>query len=140
MSDLTRLADELRVAVARLSRRIRHSRVDPDLGMQHYSALGSLIVHGPSTLARLAECEQVTSPSMLKTVRCLEDHGYVSKRDHETDGRKQLIEITPVGHEMLDRTRAVRNERLSARLATLTDDERATIRAAIPLLTRLTED
>lgn len=140
MPELTRLADDLRVVVARLGRRLRQSRADADLAPQHFSALGALLVNGPSTLAQVAECEQVTSPSMLKTIRALEERGYVDKRDHETDGRKQLIEITESGHRMLDATRAARNERLRERLERLSPDERDTVARAVPLLAKLLDD
>ncbi|WP_430591701.1 MarR family winged helix-turn-helix transcriptional regulator [Humidisolicoccus flavus] len=133
------LSDELRVAVARLSRRIRQSRADTTLSFPHYSALGSMRMIGVCTLSELAEQEQVTAPSMNRTVNSLVEHGYVARTPHASDGRKLMLEITESGDLMIEQTKRQRNLWLAEQLDALTPAERSTLSAAIPLLQRLAE-
>ena len=133
------LSNDLRIAVARLSRRLRRSVADETLGFPHMSALGTLHKCGPITLQDLSAKDGVTPPSMVRTVHSLVEHGYVERRPHETDGRKQLLEITESGHAMMDETRRQRNAWLQGRLDALDDDDRATLRRAAEIMDRLAE-
>ena len=131
------LSNDLRIAVARLSRRLRRSVADETLGFPHMSALGTMQQCGPLTLQELSVKERVTPPSMLRTVQGLVDHGYVDRVPHETDGRKQLLVITDAGATMIDETRRRRNAWLATRLDALTPDERATLQQAAQIMERI---
>lgn len=133
------LSNDIRIAVARLSRRLRQSLADETLSFPHMSALGALDKAGALTLQELSRAERVTPPSMLRTVTALVEHGYVARRPHATDGRKQLLEITDSGFRMMDATRRSRNLWLAERLDALSTDERATLAAAAPILERLAD-
>ncbi|WP_144720081.1 MarR family winged helix-turn-helix transcriptional regulator [Agrococcus jejuensis] len=133
------LSNDLRIAVARLSRRLRRSVADETLGFPHMSALGTMQKCGPITLQELSTKERVTPPSMLRTVQGLVDHGYVDRTPHETDGRKQLLVITDDGQQMIEETRRRRNAWLAARLDALTPDERATLQRAAQIMERIAE-
>lgn len=131
------LSNDLRIAVARLSRRLRRSVADEALGFPQLSALGTLEQRGSLTLQELSTREGITPPSMLKTVNTLVDAGYLARRAHETDGRKQLLEITDAGHAMLAETKRRRNVWLAERLDALSVDERAALARAVPILEQL---
>ncbi|MEO8329684.1 MAG: MarR family transcriptional regulator, partial [Candidatus Nanopelagicales bacterium] len=60
------LASELRIAVMRLSRRLRAERVDLDLTITQLAALASLDRHGPMTPGMLASIERIRPPSMTR--------------------------------------------------------------------------
>lgn len=123
----------------RLSRQLRRNNDFVDLSFPQVSALGILLKHGSLTLQELAAREGITPPSMLKSVQRLIELEYVEKAPHETDGRKQLLTITPRGHEVIDDIRERRNQWLQARLDALTDDEIAVLVQALPILERLSE-
>lgn len=136
------LAAELRVSVMRLRRRLANER-DPanDIGIGVMAVLACLHRNGELTVGELASFERVQPPSMTRAVRKLEEKGYVARRPHESDGRLVLVSLTEAGRELVVADRRRRDEWLASRLRALTPQERATLRAAAPLLARLaTED
>lgn len=132
------LAPALRTAVMRLRRRLATER-DPhnDLSLSAMAVLGGLNKEGELTLGQLAEREKVQPPSMTRTVNCLQDGGYVTRRPSETDKRQVLVAITDLGREKVKADRARRDAWLSQRLAELTPTERETLRQAAPILEKL---
>jgi DNA-binding MarR family transcriptional regulator len=134
----TGLASELRVSVARLSRRLRGER-DPqtELSVGQLSVLGALFRNGDSTIGELAAAEGVQPPSMTRTVNCLEEDGYVVRTPHATDGRQVVVRLAEKGSTTLAADRRRREAWLAQRLRELTPDERAVLRSAAPILQRL---
>ena len=132
------LASELRVSVMRFSRRLRGER-DPGnpLSTPALSALGVLFREGECTIGTLAARERVQPPSMTRTVSCLVEEGYAVRRPSQTDGRQVLVDLTDQGRETLLADRRRRDAWLSQQLEDLTPEERATLRAAAPLIQRL---
>src|ERR1700712_3531955 len=132
------LASELRLSVARLSRRLRAER-DPrnPLSVASLSALGILFREGECTVGALAAHERVQPPSMTRTVNCLVEDGYVVRRPNESDGRQVLVDITDQGREILLADRRRRDAWLTQRLRELSPAERALLREAAPLIQQL---
>ena len=125
--------------MTRLSRQLRRNNDFTELSFPQVSALGILLAHGSMTLQELAQREGITAPSMLKSVQRLIELEYVGKTPHETDGRKQLLDITARGHEVIADIRERRNEWLRARLESLSSDEVAVLEEALPILLRLSD-
>lgn len=134
----TGLAAGLRIAVARLTRRIRSER-DPhnELSLGQLSVLGSLYRGGACSIGELAAVERVQPPSMTRTVNCLEEDGYVVRKPHATDGRQVVIELADKGRSTLEADRRRRDAWLAQRLRELTPQERSVLRQAAPILERL---
>jgi DNA-binding MarR family transcriptional regulator len=134
----TGLAAGLRIAVARLTRRIRSER-DPhnELSLGQLSVLGSLYRGGACSIGELAALERVQPPSMTRTVNCLEEDGYVVRKPHATDGRQVVIELADKGRSTLEADRRRRDAWLAQRLRELTPEERSVLRQAAPILERL---
>ncbi len=134
----TGLASELRFSVMRFSRRLRNER-EPDnrLSVAALSALGILFREGECTVGTLAAHERVQPPSMTRTVNCLVDEGYATRRPGDTDGRQVLVALTDHGREILLADRRRRDAWLAQRLRELTPAERAVLREAAPLIQRL---
>ncbi|WP_245715310.1 MarR family transcriptional regulator [Nocardioides szechwanensis] len=132
------LASVLRLSVMRLRRRLASER-HPDnvLSMNAMAVLGALYRNGELTVGDLAKIEMVQPPSMTRSVNCLVDGGFASRRPHDTDGRQVLVELTERGRTTLLADRARRDEWLTQRLRDLTPDERAVLRRAAPILERL---
>jgi DNA-binding MarR family transcriptional regulator len=132
------LASELRVSVMRLRRRLTFERhPDNELSMSQMAVLGCLFRNGELSIGELASAERVQPPSMTRSVNTLEDGGYVARRPHETDGRQVLVALSDQGRAMVLADRARRDAWLARRLTALSPDERATLRAAAPILEAL---
>ena len=134
------LASELRMSVMRLRRRLASERdPDNDLSMGAMAVLGALTVHGELTVGELAALERVQPPTMTRKVNFLEEGSYVARRPHETDGRVVVVSLTERGRATVVADRKRRDEWLSRQLRDLTAEERDVLRAAAPILQRLSE-
>jgi DNA-binding MarR family transcriptional regulator len=134
--DSSELAGRLRVAVARLYRRLRHES-DTGLSPSQQSALVSIELHGPLTLGELAEVEQVAPPTITKVIARLEDDGLVDRTIDPTDRRVTRVSTTPEGRRRLEHSRARRNAFLVARLDMLGTEAVGRLRDAIDVLEAL---
>jgi DNA-binding MarR family transcriptional regulator len=132
-------SSDLRIAIMRLSRRLRQERTETELSGSQFSTLGWIASEGPVTIGRLAELERVTAPSMNRTVNCLADSGYVTRSASPDDGRKVLVSTTESGEAIVRETRRRRDAWFAKRFATLTPAERETLAEATTILRRLTE-
>lgn len=118
------LSSDLRIAVARLNRRVRAEKADGDLSDGQFSVLALLYRDGPHTLGQLSEHERVKPPSMNRTVNCLVGAGYVVREGSPDDGRKVILRLTDAGRELVDETRRRRDAWLDKRLEKLSTDQR----------------
>jgi DNA-binding MarR family transcriptional regulator len=136
------MAARLRLAVARLHRRSRQEALTAgdDLTASRLAALATIEKQGPITLGELAAEEQVQPPSMTRIVARLEEQGYVARQVDPSDRRVARVEVTRAGADLLEVTRTRRNAFLAQRVARFTDDERAALAVAIPLLERILGD
>jgi len=132
------LAADLRLAVGRLSRRLRQHAVG-GLSPSQVSALASLDCHGPAPMGRLARLEAVSAPTMTRIVDRLQLQGLVSRRIDPGDARSAVVELTADGVAALARLRHERTAFLAERLSGLDDDELAALTAALPALRRLAD-
>jgi DNA-binding MarR family transcriptional regulator len=134
-----RAAHEVRVAVGRLRRRLRESHDRDELTPSQTSLLSRLDRDGPRTASELAAAEGVRPQSVAVSVGVLEERGFVIRRPDPDDGRRQTISLAPAGRALLDSTRAAGEEWLARALhERLSEDERATVIAAMGLLDRVT--
>ena len=131
------LAGALRDAIGRIGRRLRHHAAHPELSLGQLAALRSLERHGPMTPTELAGHEKVQPPSMTKIVGRLLELGYVSRAPHAADRRQVVVTISPDGIALLDDDRRRRDAWLAQRLPGLTGEEVAALRAALPVLEKL---
>ena len=138
MTKTAELASILRVSVMRLARRLRAERLDSSLSLTQLATIATLERHGPLTPRELADHEKVQPPSMTRVLATLEDLGLIVRTPHETDGRQHLVSLTQSARELLREDRRRREAWLSKRLAELTPEERDVLRAAAPIIERLT--
>lgn len=133
------LAATLRISVMRLARRLRQQRVDPELSDTQLAVLGTVERHGAMTPRELAEHEKVQPPSMTRVIAALEERGLLVRSSHPTDRRQVLLATTANADELLKELRRRRTAWLAIRLKELTPEERATLRAAVPILEKLSQ-
>lgn len=128
------LAADLRVALARASRRIRRERSSESITDGQYAVLALLDRGGPLVPRDLAEHEHVQPPSMTRMLNALDDAGLVSRHAHPDDGRQVLVHLTDAGRREVKETRRRRDAWLSKRLSQLTPEEREVLARAADLL------
>jgi DNA-binding MarR family transcriptional regulator len=135
--DTAALAHDLRLAVMRLSRRLRNQRVDTSVTLTHLAALSTLKRHGRMSPGELATHERVQPPSMTRVVVALEGMGLVTRTPHPTDGRQVIIGLTPTAEELLSAEARAREAWLTGHLQELSPDDRATLREAAVIMDKL---
>lgn len=131
------LTSELRLAVLRLTRRMRAQRLDHKVTLSQLSALSCLSRHDSMTPGELAAGERVQPPSMTRVIAALEEAGLATRRPHPSDGRQAIVEITDSGRAYLAEEVTARERWLDQRLAELTEDERAVLARATGILNRI---
>ncbi|MEV0981175.1 MarR family transcriptional regulator [Streptomyces sp. NPDC049915] len=135
--DEKQLAEELRTAVGQL---VRAVRVIDTMAPGEAAVLGYLDRSGPMTTADVAHERGVSHQSAAKAVKELLQRGFVRAEAHPSDGRKNLLHITPAGTDRLDEERHRRAALLGTAIAdVLSAEERETLAATLPLLSRLTD-
>ncbi len=132
--DVTRL----RVAIARLSRRLRKHEL-AGLTPTQLSALATVEQAGPLRLGDLAAAERIAPSTLTRLVSVLEDRGYVERRAVPGDARAWTLVVTSRGHEVLDRIRQENTALLADSLLTLSLDQLAALAAALPALEQLAD-
>ncbi|GED10576.1 MarR family winged helix-turn-helix transcriptional regulator [Cellulosimicrobium cellulans] len=131
------LGGELRVALTRISRRLRAQRGEADLPEGRFGVLTVLYKHGAMSPSELAEHERVKPPSMTRAVNALVEMGLVEKGEHASDRRQVVVRLTDAGAREVKETRRRRDAWLTQQLSSLTPDERETLARASELLTRI---
>jgi DNA-binding MarR family transcriptional regulator len=139
------LASALRISVSRLARRLRAERAAhgvpalAELSDTQMGALATLERHGAMTPGELAEHEKVQPPSMTRVIAVLEQRSLVTRAPHATDKRQVVLSVTDEGRNLVHQSRRVREAWLAKRLGELTPEERAKLRAAAPILEKLSQ-
>ena len=107
----TEMGSSLRLAVLRLSRRLRQETAGQgDVTPSQTSALMTLAKHGEITLGELAAIERIAPPSMTRIAARLEEDGLLERRPDAADRRVARVAISAAGPEIL---REVEQERAS---------------------------
>jgi DNA-binding MarR family transcriptional regulator len=136
-------AQQLRVAIGRVSRRFRqlyamNSGAGPSF--TEVAVLARLEREGPASPGELAARERVTSQAVAAVIRELESRGLISRSPDPADGRKTVIAITAAGASLLrDREQAVMSGLVRALGESYSEAELRRLDAAIPLLNRLAD-
>lgn len=130
-----RIANDVRLACMRISRRVRFESADA-VAPHQYSVL-MRIAERPHTPRELATIEKVSAPSMTRTVAALVGLGLAERADDPDDGRKVIVSATAEGRRVVHDTRRRRDEWLCRRMAGLPDADVEVLRRAGELLARM---
>lgn len=134
------LAEALRPAILRVSRRLRQEAQKAGLSAQDALLLGHIRKNPGVGVSALAESERTSKPTMSAHIKRLEAEGLVARADDAEDGRRSGLTITAAGTRKLEIIRRERNDWLAVRLARLSPAERAAVEAACAPLLRLVAD
>jgi DNA-binding MarR family transcriptional regulator len=130
--DVTRL----RVAIARVSRRLRRHEL-AGITPTQLAALATVEARGPLRLGDLAAVERIAPSTLTRMVTALEELGYVSRCAVPGDARAAALSVTEPGRAALDRIRQETTAILADSLRTLPADQLAALAAALPALETL---
>lgn len=135
-----RLATALRMPVTRPARTLRAGRMAPGLkpGFAGTQLAG---LERPATMTpgELAGREKVQPPSVTRVIAVLKGCGLAARALHPTGRRQAVLAITRHGGKLLQQSRRLRGARLARRLTELSPRDRATLRAAAPVLDKLSQ-
>jgi DNA-binding MarR family transcriptional regulator len=134
------IAGQLRLAALRLLRRLRSEYGPEGLSAVQFSALSSLYRNGSMSPRELATLEQVQPPTVTRLIASLERADLVTRRVHPKDRRQLIIELTPSGTKLIASATACTDHWFATHLAALTDDERAVIAGAIPIINKIVSE
>ncbi|MFJ9648302.1 MarR family winged helix-turn-helix transcriptional regulator [Streptomyces sp. NPDC004244] len=133
--DAATVAAELRIAMGKLTRRVKHEDRIPH---GQVAVLGVLDRDGAMTTSDLAADQRVRPQSMARAVGLLVEQGLVTRRAHPTDGRKSLLELSEAGRVALEAERGRRAGWLALAIdAELTQAERELLARSAALMERL---
>jgi DNA-binding MarR family transcriptional regulator len=136
---LAEVASRLRMAVMRLSRRLRQ-HAPGGITPSQLSALTTVVAEGRITLSQLAVAERVQPPSITRVVDVLVTDGYATRTQSEEDRRVAWVEPTPTGRALVETVRRQRDAYLAQRLSTLSPEDVAVLARAAALLEELRAD
>jgi DNA-binding MarR family transcriptional regulator len=122
-----------------LIRRTRSESYTGELSMTEAVVMSRLANDGPATIATLARAEGMRPQSMGTTIASLEELDIVKRTPHPTDGRQQLIELTPKGIQLRKKNREAKQMWLSKAISELGAEERDTLLKAGEIMKRLAE-
>ncbi|MBE7160378.1 MAG: MarR family transcriptional regulator, partial [Williamsia herbipolensis] len=98
------------------------------------SALNTLSQQGPMTPGAMAAQERVQPPSMTRVIASLADLGMVKRDPHPTDGRQIIVTLSDLGQRVIADETHAREAWLRGQLAKLGDEEQATLRSAVEIM------
>jgi DNA-binding MarR family transcriptional regulator len=131
------VADALRPALLRLSRRLRVEAHKAGLSAQDAVLLGLVKTRPGIGVSGLADLEQASRPTMSGHVKRLEAEGLLARAEDAEDGRRCGLTLTPAGARKLEQIRAGRNDWLAKRIAKLAPAEREQLSSAAAALLKL---
>ncbi|WP_029371005.1 MarR family transcriptional regulator [Mycobacterium sp. UM_WWY] len=131
-------ATELRESMMAVARQMRRHRPDHGLTLSQLELLGEISRTGTTTPAELGARLQVRVQSLTDGINELVNRRLIMRRPDEHDRRRQLIELTPQGAELLQSDRAERDAWLhTAMRDNLTDLELGLLTLVAPVLRKL---
>jgi DNA-binding MarR family transcriptional regulator len=129
-------ATRLRVAIGRLSRRLRMTAAGSEAALTptRISVLLSVDRDGPIRIADLAELESLNPTMLSRAISKLVDDGVLERVSDDRDRRAAWVNATDIGHRLAERMRRERTDALNDALAGLDADDRRLLERALPAL------
>jgi DNA-binding MarR family transcriptional regulator len=134
--DAVELPARLRLAIARMARRMRQEAGD-ELSPSMTAALATIENRGPLTPSELAEFERIKRPTATRVLHRLEEDGLIQRSADPSDGRSALVAVTKDGAALLKKLRSRKTAYLARRLRELPDEDVETLERAAGVLERL---
>jgi DNA-binding MarR family transcriptional regulator len=131
-------ATELRESIVAVNKQMRRHRPDHGLTLSQMELLGEISRTGVTSPAELGSRLHVRVQSLTDSINELVGRELIARRPDESDRRRQLIEITHAGTELLEADRAERDAWLHATMRdNLTQLEFDLVMLVAPVLRKL---
>jgi DNA-binding MarR family transcriptional regulator len=134
------VANRLRPALLKLARELRRESHALGVTGGQVTLLIQIQRNPGLGVNDLAARERISPAAMSGHVGRLEKAGLVTRRPHESDGRRQVLALTLGGEGVLRSVKSRRTAWLAARMKTLDPEELDAVDAAVEPLLRLLED
>lgn len=132
------MAEDLRVLVGKLRRRLREESHLGDFTPSQVQVLGLLEREGPATVTALARVHGMRPQSMGETLSVLKAAGLVSGAPDPNDGRQTVLSLTPAFRKKIKASRAAREDWLFRTIQTrFSAAEQRQLATGVDLLKRL---
>jgi DNA-binding MarR family transcriptional regulator len=134
-------ASRLRVAVGRLSRRLRTTAAGSAAGLTptRISVLLTVVREGPIRLSDLASVESLNPTMLSRAISALVEAGLLARISDDRDRRSAWVQATPTGMTLAERMRRERTDAVGGALEELGHEDRRLIEQALPALEALAE-
>jgi DNA-binding MarR family transcriptional regulator len=134
-------AVRLRVAIARLSRRLRPTAAGSAAGLTptRISVLLTVVREERIRIAALAATEGLNPTMLSRAISRLNEDGLIARVSDDGDRRSAWVQSTPAGRRLTERMRRERTDALNQALARLSAADRQVIELALPALEGLSE-
>jgi DNA-binding MarR family transcriptional regulator len=132
-------AARLRIAVGRLSRRLRPTLAAGALTPTEVDLLVAAERRGPVRMSELAAFAGLNPTMLSRIIPKLEAAKLILRLADPTDRRACLVEASPEGERLLALIRAERNDALSELLESLAFADRQALADALPVLEQLAQ-
>jgi DNA-binding MarR family transcriptional regulator len=133
-----RVADQLGVALTRLTNVLREAVLPPGMNSAQARTLLALHDAGPQRVTDLARLDHLKQPTMSAVVIRMEGLGWVRRLEDKGDLRAVIVRLTPAGERIANQLIAARTTVLQSYLETLPAADRAAVAAALPALRKMT--
>jgi DNA-binding MarR family transcriptional regulator len=134
------LASELRIVISQLRHRLREQTNPGDFTFSQTSVFIRLERDGPATVSALARAEGVRQQSMGATISTLEAAGLVKGSPDPADGRQTILSLTDACREMIQASRAAKEDWLFRAIQTkLSPAEQERLATDLELLKRIAD-
>jgi DNA-binding MarR family transcriptional regulator len=134
-------ATRLRVAIGRLSRRLRTTAAGSAAGLTptKISVLLTVVREGPIRLSSLAEAESLNPTMLSRVIADLVDAGLLARTSDDGDRRAAWVDATEDGRQLARRMRRERTDAVNEALEGLASADRRLLENALPALEQLAE-
>lgn len=130
----------LRIALSRTARELDRRAGESDLTRSEVWVLGSIVRHHRISLGDLAQYEGMHPTALSRCIRRLQEKKLIRRVADKTDRRVSHAEITAAGARLWERFRRDRDKLLAELIDGISEQQAATLRAAIPVLEAIAED
>lgn len=134
-------AARLRIAIGRLSRRLRTTAAGSAAGLTptRISVLLTVVRDGPVRLSALATSESLNPTMLSRVIADLGDAGLLERTNDDGDRRAAWVQATDAGIQLARRMRRERTDAVNAALEELSSADRRQLEKALPALEALAE-
>lgn len=134
-------AARLRVAIGRLSRRLRTTAAGAAAGLTptRISVLLAIVREGPIRLSALAASESLNPTMLSRVIADLVEAGLLARTSDEGDRRAAWVQATDAGERLAQQMRRERTDAVNEALEALPAADRRLLESALPALESLAE-